>query len=264
VGGIAGVANIGSSRNWSGSTFDQANWYAFGRLAWDQGLDSRAVAREWAAQTFAPDPRLLDPVTDIMLRSREAVVDYMTPLGLHHLMGTGHHHGPAPWIDNLGRADWNPAYYHRAGRDGIGFDRGPGGSNAVAQYAPEVARRFAAPATTPPALLLWFHHLPWDYRMASGRTLWEELVTRYDHGVAEVAAMQGEWQRLRPLVDAVRFEEVAQRLAQQHREAQWWRDASIAYFQQASGLPLPAGVRAPAHSLQYYQSLSFPYAPGRG
>ncbi|MET0980527.1 MAG: alpha-glucuronidase family glycosyl hydrolase, partial [Telluria sp.] len=264
VGGIAGVANIGSSRNWSGSTFDQANWYAFGRLAWDQGLDSRAIAREWAAQTFTPDTRLLDPVTDIMLRSREAVVDYMTPLGLHHLMGTGHHHGPAPWVDKLERADWNPVYYHRAGRDGIGFDRGPAGSNAVAQYAPEVARRFASPATTPPALLLWFHHLPWSHRMASGRTLWEELAVRYDHGVAEVAAMQAQWQRLRPLVDAQRFEEVAQRLAQQHREAQWWRDASIAYFQHVSGLPLPAGTRAPAHPLQYYQSLSFPYAPGRG
>ncbi|MDB5746846.1 MAG: alpha-glucuronidase, partial [Massilia sp.] len=264
VGGIAGVANIGSSRNWSGSTFDQANWYAFGRLAWDQGLDSRAIAREWAAQTFAADARLLDPVTAIMLRSREAVVDYMTPLGLHHLMGTGHHHGPAPWVDNLERADWNPVYYHRAGRDGIGFDRGPGGSNAVAQYAPEVARRFAAPATTPPELLLWFHRLQWSHRMPSGRTLWEELVNRYDHGVAEVAAMEAEWQRLRPLVDARRFEEVAQRLAQQHREAGWWRDASIAYFQQMSGLPLPAGVRAPARTLQHYQSLSFPHAPGRG
>jgi alpha-glucuronidase len=264
VGGVAGVANIGSSRNWSGSTFDQANWYAFGRLAWDQGLDSRAIAREWAAQTFSPDPRLLDPVTDIMMRSREAVVDYMTPLGLHHLMGTGHHHGPAPWVDNLERADWNPVYYHRAGRDGIGFDRGPRGSNAVAQYAPEVARRFASPASTPPSLLLWFHRLPWDHRMASGRTLWEELAARYDHGVAEVAAMQAEWQRLRPLVDAERFEEVAQRLAQQHREAQWWRDACLAYFQHASGLPLPAGVRPPARPLEHYRSLSFPYAPGHG
>jgi alpha-glucuronidase len=264
VGGIAGVANIGSSRNWTGSTFDQANWYAFGRLAWDQGLDSRTVAREWAAQTFAPDARLLDPVTDIMMRSREAVVDYMTPLGLHHLMGTGHHYGPAPWVDNLARADWNPAYYHKADKNGIGFDRTQTGSNAVAQYAPEVARRFADPATTPPELLLWFHHLPWSYTMPSGRTLWEELVRRYDHGVAEVAAMEAEWQRVRPFVDARRYADVAQRLAQQHREAQWWRDACIAYFQHVSGLPLPAGVRAPAQTLEYYQSLSFPYAPGRG
>jgi alpha-glucuronidase len=184
VGGMAGVANIGSSRNWNGSTFDQANWYAFGRMAWDQGLDSRAVAREWAAQTFSADPQVLDAVTNIMLRSREAVVDYMTPLGLNHLMGSSHHYGPAPWVDNLERADWNPVYYHRADRGGIGFDRTAGGSNAVAQYAPEVARRFALPATTPPEFLLWFHRLPWTHRMPSGRTLWEELVTRYDHGGA--------------------------------------------------------------------------------
>jgi alpha-glucuronidase len=264
VGGIAGVANIGSSRNWTGSTFDQANWYAFGRLAWDQGLDSRVVAREWAAQTFAPDARVVDPVTAMMMRSREAVVDYMTPLGLHHLMGTGHHYGPAPWVNNLARADWNPAYYHKAGPDGVGFDRTATGSNAVAQYAPELARRFADPATTPPEFLLWFHHLPWTYKMPSGVTLWDDLVRHYDHGVTEVAAMESEWQRLRPFVDARRYDDVAQRLAQQHREAQWWRDACIAYFRHVSGLPLPAGVRAPAQSLEYYESLVFPYAPGRG
>jgi len=262
VGGIAGVANIGSSRSWSGSIFDQANWYVYGRMAWDQGLDSRVIAREWAAQTFSPDARLLDPVVNIMMRSREAVVDYMTPLGLNHVMGSSHHHGPAPWVDNLERADWNPIYYHRAGRDGIGFDRTAKGSNAVAQYAPEVARRFADPKTTPPELLLWFHRLPWDYRMPSGRTLWEELVAHYDRGVAEAAAMQAEWQRLKPFVDAQRFADTAQRLAQQHVEAQWWRDASLAYFQDVSGLPLPAGVRKPAHSLDHYKSIRFPYAPG--
>ena len=264
VGGIAGVANIGSSRNWTGSTFDQANWYAFGRLAWNPDLDSRAIAREWAGQTFAPDARVVDPVVDMMMRSREAAVDYMTPLGLHHIMGTGHHHGPAPWVDDLARADWNPVYYHRAGKDGIGFDRTAKGSNAVAQYAPEVARRFADPATTPPQFLLWFHHLPWDYRMPDGRTLWADLIAHYDHGVAEVDAMQAEWHRLRPFVDARRFDDVAQRLAQQRREAEWWRDACIAYFQSRSGLPLPAGVRPPAQSLEYYRSLTFPFAPGHG
>jgi alpha-glucuronidase len=264
VGGIAGVANIGSSRNWTGSHFDQANWYAFGRLAWDPQAGAGAIAREWAAQTFSPDPRVVEPVVDMMMRSREAAVDYMTPLGLHHMMGTGHHHGPAPWVDNLPRADWNPVYYHRAGQDGIGFDRTASGSNAVAQYAPEVARRFADPATTPPELLLWFHHLPWSYPMPGGRTLWEELVAHYDHGVDEVAAMQAEWERLRPLVDAERFNDVAQRLALQHEEALWWRDACLAYFQRVSGLPLPKGARAPAESLEHYQSLHFPYAPGRG
>jgi alpha-glucuronidase len=264
TGGIAGVANIGSSRNWTGSDFDQANWYAFGRLAWDPQLASSTIAREWAAQTWSQDARVLDPIVALMMRSREAVVDYMTPLGLHHLMGTGHHHGPAPWVDDLARPDWNPAYYHRAGRDGVGFDRTARGSNAASQYAPEVAARLQNPATTPPALLLWFHHLPWDYRMPTGRTLWGELVAHYDHGVAEAAAMQADWERLRPLIDARRGSDVAQRLARQHAEARWWRDACVAYFQKASGLPLPAGARPPEHPLDYYRALRFPFAPGNG
>jgi len=264
IGGIAGVANIGSSRSWSGSDFDQANWYAFGRLAWDPQLDSAAIAHEWAAQTWSTDPRVIEPVVALMMRSREAVVDYMTPLGLHHLMGTGHHHGPAPWVDNLERPDWNPAYYHRAGSDGIGFDRTASGSHAVAQYAPEVAKRFGNPATTPPELLLWFHHLPWDYRMPSGRTLWEELVAHYDHGVQEAAAMQAAWEAVRPRVDAGRGKDVSRRMARQLIEARWWRDACLAYFMRRSGLPLPAGTAPPAHPLEYYQALRFPYAPGRG
>ena len=165
---IAGVANIGQDRNWSGSQFDQANWYAFGRMAWDPDLAASAVARDWVAQTFTTRPAARDAIVELMLASREAVVDYMTPLGLHHLMDTGHHYGPGPWVNNLERADWNPTYFHRAGRDGIGFDRSPSGSNAVAQYAPSVARRFADPRTTPPELLLWFHHLPWDFRHAVG------------------------------------------------------------------------------------------------
>jgi alpha-glucuronidase len=263
-GGIAGVANIGASRNWTGSTFDQANWYAFGRLAWDPMLDAGDVAREWAAQTFAPDPHIVEPVVAMMMASREAAVDYMTPLGLHHMMGTGHHYGPAPWVGDLARSDWNPTYYHRAGRDGIGFDRSASGSKAAAQYAPELARRFADPATTPPELLLWFHHLPWDYAMPSGRTLWAELVAHYDHGVAQVAQMQAQWAKLEPLVDARRWQDTAARLAQQREEAQWWRDACIAYFQSVNGLPLPPGARAPAHPLAYYQALRFPYAPGHG
>jgi alpha-glucuronidase len=264
AGGIAGVANIGSSRNWTGSHFDQANWYALGRLSWDPQAGARAIAREWAVQTLSPDPRAVGPIVDIMMRSREAAVDYMTPLGLHHMMGTGHHFGPAPWVDDLPRADWNPVYYHRAGRDGIGFDRTAGGSNAIAQYAPQLSRTFSDPATTPQAYLLWFHHLPWQYLMPSGRPLWDELVAHYDHGVAEVEAMQSAWQRLRPFIDARRYADIAQRLAVQHNEALWWRDACIAYFQRVSGLPLPAGARPPAQPLEYYQSLQFPFAPGRG
>ncbi|WP_426336847.1 alpha-glucuronidase family glycosyl hydrolase [Pseudoduganella sp. R-31] len=262
VAGMAGVANIGSSRTWSGSHFDQANWYAFGRLAWNPQARARDIALEWAGRTFsakaAPD------IAGLMMMSREAVVDYMTPLGLTHLMGTGHHYGPAPWVSDLARPEWNPAYYHRAHSKGIGFDRTATGSNALAQYAPALAQRWSDPRNTPPEYLLWFHHLPWDYAMPSGRTLWAELLAHYDSGVAAVAEMQQRWQRLKPLIDARRHQEVAQRLAVQRQEAQWWRDASIAYFQSVSKLPLPAGVQAPPHSLEYYKSLHFPFAPGHG
>ena len=262
--GMAGVANIGSDRTWSGSHFDQANWYAFGRLAWDPQGSARAIALEWARQTFAPDARVAEPITDLLMMSREAVVNYMTPLGLHHLMGTGHHHGPAPWVADLKRPEWNPAYYHRADAGGIGFDRGAGGSGAIGQYAPELARQYADPRTTAEKYLLWFHHLPWDYRMASGRTLWDELVLRYDSGVSQAREMQERWRALKPLIDERRYDDIAQRLAKQVEEAQWWRDASVAYFQSISKRPLPVGAKAPPLPLDAYKARSFPFAPGNG
>ena len=260
--GKAGVANVGTDRNWSGSHFDQANWYAFGRLAWDPTLSSQAIAEEWARMTWGNQPALVDSVVAMMMGSREAVVNYMTPLGLHHLMATGHHYGPGPWVDDLERADWNPTYYHRADRDGIGFDRTPGGSNAAGQYAPAIARCFAAIDCVPERYLLWFHRLGWDHRTRSGRALWDELVTRYSLGVAQVQAMRGTWRSLRPLVDAERFDEVDAFLAIQDKEARWWRDASIAYFQSKSGRPLPPGVAPPVNGLEHYKSRSFPHAPG--
>ena len=260
--GIAGVANIGSDRDWSGSTFAQANWYAFGRLAWDPDLAARTIADEWLRATFSNNPQFLDPAIDLMMRSREAAVDYMTPLGLAHLMGTGHHYGPAPWVDDLARPEWNPWYYHRADGVAIGFDRTATGSNAVAQYAPSVAERFSDLAEVPDEYLLWFHRLPWDYRMRSGKTLWEELVAHYDHGVAEVEATQAAWAGLERFVDAERFDKTSRFLVIQLREARWWRDACLAYFKERSDLDLPAGVRPPARSLEYYRSLEFPFAPG--
>ena len=262
--GMAGVANIGADRNWSGSHFDQANWYAFGRLAWDPGAASQRIAEDWVRMTFSNDSAFVKPVVEMMLGSREAVVDYMTPLGLAHLMGTGHHYGPAPWVSDLSRPEWNPAYYHRADADGIGFARGPKGSNAIAQYSPKVAARYADPKKTPENLLLWFHHLSWDHRMPSGRTLWDELVFRYDHGVEVVSQMRQAWNAQSGRVDAERFAQVAAFLAIQEQEAKWWRDACIAYFQSLSKRPLPAGAAPPAHALEYYQSLKFPYTPGRG
>jgi alpha-glucuronidase len=260
--GIAGVANIGSDRDWSGAPFAQANWYAFGRLAWNPELPAQAIAEEWLRMTFSHDSRFLEPATALMLRSREAVVDYMTPLGLAHLMGTGHHYGPAPWVNDLDRPEWNPVYYHHADRHGIGLDRTAAGSGAVAQYAPALAGRFASLDTVPDEYLLWFHRVRWGQRMRSGRTLWEELVARYDRGVAEVEAMQATWATLEPYVDAERFAKTRDFLAIQARESRWWRDACLAYFMAQSGLDLPAGARPPAESLEYYQALEFPYAPG--
>jgi alpha-glucuronidase len=262
--GMAGVANIGSDRNWSGSHFDQANWYAFGRLAWNPHASSRDIAEDWVRMTFSNDPALVRPVLDMMMASREAVVDYMMPLGLHHLMARGHHYGPGPWVEGGPRADWTSVYYHRADRNGIGFDRTAGGSNAVAQYAPPVARTFGDVAQVPEQFLLWFHHLPWTHTMRSGRTLWDELVHRYTHGVDEVKRMRATWNGLKDHVDVERHAQVAAFLAIQQQEAQWWRDASIAYWQSINGLPLPAGAAPPPKPLDYYKSLQFPYAPGDG
>lgn len=262
--GIAGVANIGVDRTWSGSHFDQANWYAFGRLAWNPQQSARTIAEDWAALTFSPDPQVTGPIVRMMMDSREAVVDYMTPLGLHHLMARGHHYGPGPWVDGGPRADWTSVYYHRADSKGIGFDRSASGSNAVGQYAPQVAEVYGDPERVPESLLLWFHHVPWDHRMRSGRTLWDELVGRYSRGVRQVRSMQDTWAALRDRIDPQRHRHVAAFLQIQHDEAQWWRDASVAYFQSLSGRSLPAGERPPPQPLSYYQALQFPFAPGDG
>jgi alpha-glucuronidase len=262
IAGMAGVANIGADRNWCGSVFDQANWYAFGRLAWDPDLRSGAIAEQWVRMTFSNDPGFIHPVVAMMMESREAVVDYMTPLGLHHQMARDSHYGPGPWVSGGPRADWTSIYYNRADAQGIGFDRTASGSNAVAQYAPLVATRFSSLESTPENLLLWFHHLPWDYRLPSGGVLWDELVRHYSRGVDSVAAMRTTWAGLASYVDAERYTQMAAFLAIQLQEAQWWRDASIAYFQSLSQLPLPPGYAPPPYPLQYYESLCFPYAPG--
>jgi alpha-glucuronidase len=262
--GIAGVANIGSDINWTGHPFGQANWYAFGRLAWDHTLSDTAIATEWIRQTFGGNSKQTATISTIMHRSYEAMVNYMTPLGLHHIMGTGHHYGPAPWVSNAGRADWNPVYYHRADEKGIGFNRTASGTNALAQYAPELQRRFADPASCPDELLLWFHHLPWTYKMKSGRSLWDELCLRYQGGVDAVRQMQQQWNSLEGSVDEDRFRQVQMLLAIQEKDAVWWRNACLLYFQTFSKMPLPTGVEKPDQSLEYYQAQRFPYAPGNG
>lgn len=258
--GIAGVANIGSDINWCGHPFAQANWYSFGRLAWDHDLSSSAIAEEWLRMTFSNDKRFIESIKTLMANSREATVKYMTPLGLHHLMGTGHHYGPAPWVSNLNRPEWNPVYYHKADSTGIGFNRTATGSNALGQYAPEVQRQFADPNTCPDEYLLWFHHLPWTFKMKSGRTLWDELCYQYYSGVDSVKAMQRTWKAQEGLIDAERFRQVSMLLDIQLKEAIWWRNACVLYFQTYSQMPIPAELERPDQTLDYYKSLRFPYA----
>jgi alpha-glucuronidase len=260
--GIAGVANIGADRSWSGSQFDQANWYAFGRLAWNPSIGSAAIAEEWVRMTFSNDTRFVTPVVQMMMVSREAVVDYMTPLGLHHLMGRGYHYGPGPWVAGGRRADWTSVYYHRADAAGIGFNRSASGSNAVAQYSPVIAKQLGSLGQVPEKFLLWFHHVPWDHRMSSGRALWDELVARYTRGVSTVSDMRKTWAGLAPYVDAERHREVTAFLAIQEKEAKWWRDACIAYFQTFSKRPIPTGFAPPEKSLAEYEAIEIPYAPG--
>ena len=261
--GMAGVSNVGVDRDWTGSIFGQADWYAFGRLAWDPQADPQQIAFDWVRMTFGSEPRIVEPIVALMMGSREAVVDYMTPLGLAHMMGTGHHYGPGPWIANLKRPEWNPVYYHHAGPDGIGFDRTVSGSSALGDYTPEVARRLADPNYDDSKYLLWFHHVPWSFRLASGRTVWEELTYRYSRGVSTVHSMASTWEALKPYIDPERFYETAAFLGEQQAEAQWWRDACIAYFQSQSGLPLPAGTAPPQHPLSWYEAQVYRYAPGR-
>ena len=259
---MAGVSNIGTARNWSGSIFDQANWYAYGRLAWNPDGDARAIAADWVKQTFTAKPAFTAPVVDMMMGSREAAVNYMTPLGLAHQMATGHHYGPGPWVNDAGRADWNPVYYNGADKDGIGFDRTSSGSNAVAQYHAPLAAQFADPKTTPEPLLLWFHHLPWDWRLTSGQSLWDGLMLHYARGVDSVTAMQATWANMKPYVDHDRWQLTADYLAMQHDSAVTWRDASIAYYQSLTGRALPPGVPAPAHPLDWYKNQHLKSVPG--
>ena len=260
--GIAGVSNIGNDLNWTGHPFAQANWYGFGRLAWNPYLDSETIADEWLRCTFSNDENFIKPVKQMMMDSREAVVNYMTPLGLHHIMDTGHHYGPGPWVSNLSRPEWNPVYYHKADKNGIGFDRSKTGTNATAQYAPEVEKMFDNLETCPEKDLLWFHHVSWDYKLKNGQTLWNGLALKYQEGVNQVAAMQNVWNKTQQYVDEKRFKEVQILLEIQHKEAKWWRDACLLYFQQYSGKELPLGVEKPTQSLDYFKSLKFPFAPG--
>lgn len=258
---IAGVANIGTDRNWTGHPFGQVNWYAFGRLAWDHQLTSESIAEEWIGLTFGHDSSISKTLTDLMMVSRETVVNYMTPLGLHHIMGRNHHYGPGPWV-NSGRPDWTSTYYHKADSLGIGFDRTASGSNALSLYSKEIEEPYSDPKTCPEPYLLWFHHLPWDYQMSSGNTLWKELCLKYDEGVRSSTRMKEAWKKTKNKIDGERYEHVLALLQIQESEAKWWRNACLLYFQQFSKLPFPTEIEQPKGDIREYAKQQFPYAPG--
>lgn len=247
---MAGVANTGSDANFTGHPFNQANWYAFGRLAWDYTLSSDEIAQEWTMQTLSQKPSVVTEITKMMDESLPIYIKYTYPLGLHHMMGESHHYGPQPWLEKSGRPDWTSIYYHRAASDGIGFDRTGKQSDALSLYRPEVQQKWNNAATCDLNYLLWFHHLPWDYQLSTGRTVWNELMTQYFSGVEDVAKLQEEWASLKSEIDPQIYENVAGRLAIQHREAIWWRDACFLYFKQFSKMPAPAGYEAPKRSLE--------------
>ena len=231
--GVAGVANIGLDANWCGHHFAQANWYAFGRLAWNPNLSSKQIADEWLAQTFGlrRGDRQEQLLADLMLRSREACVDYMMPLGLHQIFKFDHHMGPEP--DGF-KADypieWCPVYYHKADAQGVGFDRSTRGTGATRQYREPYSTLYDSPTTCPEQYLLWFHHLPWTYRTLSGRTVWEELQYRYQRGVSEVEEFSRIWQQVKPAIDEQRWTEVHAKLEKQLTDAREWRDVCLKYF----------------------------------
>ena len=252
---IAGVSNIGEDPNWCGHHFAQANWYAFGRLAWNNRLTSSQIAGEWIKMTFQQagsesDDAGFEPIKQMMLGSHQTAVDYMMPLGLHHLFAWEHHYGPEPWCEVPGaRPDWLPKYYHNADTSGIGFDRTTTGSNAVSQYYSPLKEQFNDPQQCPDKYLLWFHHLPWNYKMKSGQSLWDELCYTYDKGVIQVREYQKIWDRSEKLIDGQRFSEVQSKLRIQARDAVWWKDACLLYFQTFSKKPIPYDIERPVHDL---------------
>jgi alpha-glucuronidase len=260
--GIAGVSNIGNDINWCGHPFAQANWYALGRLSWDYDLSPEQIADEWVKQTFTNNKTAVSVIKNIMLGSHEALVNYMTPVGLTHIMYNGHHYGPMPWGNTLNRPDWNPVYYHRADSFGIGFDRTAKGTNALTQYPVEVRKQFDDVNKCPDEYLLWFHHVSWDHKMKSGRTLWNELCYRYNTGVDAVKSFQKKWNSLEKFIDKERFSQVKQLLNIQLKDAIWWRNACLLYFQTFSKKTIPAEYEQPDKTLEYYKSIRILYAPG--
>ena len=256
---VAGVANVGDMRNWCGSDMTQVNWYAFGRMAWNDAITPQQIADEWLKMTYTTNKAFVEPMTEVLMESREAVVRYMMPLGLHHIFAGGHHYGPEPWCDPKGwREDWKPKYYHKADKTGIGFDRTMNGSQNVRQYPDALFNIYNKVDECPEQLLLWFHHVPWTHKMHNGETLWEALCHTYDHGVRQAEAFARIWNQMKPYVDAERYEAQKLNFDRQAKDAWWWRDACLLYFQQFSGMKLPLDCPAPKYKFENLQKYNLP------
>ncbi len=261
-GAIAGVSNVSDARTWTGNPLLQSNWYAYGRLAWDHSLSSEQIADEWTRMTFSNDIDVVSTINDILLDSHEAAVNYRNPIGIHHIMASGHHYGPGPWVHESGRPDWTSKYYHRADAAGLGFNRTETGSNALEQYADEIRIPWSNPDTIPLKYLLWFHHIEWGKELRTGRTMWNELGYRYQSGVQEVGTWVNAWASLEDKIDHQRWDHVRVLLNRQEREAKFWRDSCLLYFQSYHDLPLPEGIDQPEHNLEYYKNYEWHHVPG--
>lgn len=256
--GAAGVANIGDADNWTANDLSMVNWYAFGRITNDTEASSTNIAREYLRSTYTTDERFVRPITQLLLKSRETMVDYMMPLGLHHIFAGGHHYGPEPWCNPKGwREDWLPKFYHRADSIGLGFNRtdhkerclaGDEGSGNVNQYPEPLRSLYNNIHTCPENLILWFHHVPWDHTMRNGLSLWDNLCYTYDRGVAQADKFVDTW-KAAAYIDSKVHARQLKRFERQAKDARWWRDACLLYFQQYSGMPLPPDSPAPTHTL---------------
>jgi alpha-glucuronidase len=252
---MIGVANTGSDRNWTGHPMAQANWYTLGRMAWNPEITSEKIADEWVKMTFQADAKSTSTIKNLMLESREIYTNYTNPLGVHHVMGEGHHFGPEPWVEKAPRPDWTALYYHRADSVGIGFNRTATGSNSIAQYHPGLQKKYENPDETQLEYLLWFHHVAWNKKLSTGHTVWDEMVTRYYEGAKSVEKMQADWASLKGKIDTETFENVESRLKTQQKEALWWRDASVVYFQKYSKMPMPAPYPKPTRTFEKLKQL---------
>jgi alpha-glucuronidase len=248
-GAIVGVANTGSDRNWTGHLMSQSNWYGFGRLAWNPDISAEQIADEWIKMTLTKDLGAQKTIKKMLLESHETYVDFTYPLGLAHMMGQGIHFGPEPWLERSQRPDWTSIYYHRADTLGLGFNRTNTGSNALGLYSPEIQALWNNPKTCDLNYLLWFHHIAWNEKLSTGRSLWEEICFRYNFGVQKVEKMQSDWESLKPNIDAQIFADVKGRLASQHYESLIWRDACLLYFQTYSKMGIPAQYPKPLRTL---------------